>query len=236
MRSNFGQAGARRNFAWQGGSNDVIERFSVPTGYNGRSWILPHKAGAVSAINKFDSIGTLTATGAQGVNGTLTSTDSIGTLAATGALVVTGSATINCTCTVTGSAYAALVGSTTQADALGTITGTATALGWMTCTLAGNGSLSVVSYATGALSATIAPATDLTAGIFSSYLLDNEDVESGLTLRKALRLIAAATAGKVSGAAGSTVTIRNAVADGKDRIVATVDSNGNRTAITYDLS
>ena len=61
-------------------------------------------------------------------------------------------------------------------------------------------------------------------------------IEPGLTLRQALRLVAAATAGKVSGAAGSTVTIRNAVADSKPRIVATTDADGNRTAITYDLS
>jgi hypothetical protein len=61
-------------------------------------------------------------------------------------------------------------------------------------------------------------------------------VEPGLTLRQALRLVAAATAGKISGGGTSTVTIRNAVADGADRIVATVDSAGNRTAITYDLT
>lgn len=60
-------------------------------------------------------------------------------------------------------------------------------------------------------------------------------VEPGLTLRQALRLIAAATAGRVSGAAGTTVTIRNAVADTKPRITATVDANGNRTAISYDV-
>lgn len=66
-------------------------------------------------------------------------------------------------------------------------------------------------------------------------LLDLQDVETGLTVRKALRLIAAATAAKVSGAATSTVTIRNAVADDKNRMVATVDGDGNRSAITYDL-
>jgi hypothetical protein len=51
-----------------------------------------------------------------------------------------------------------------------------------------------------------------------------------------LRLIAAANAAKLSGAATTTITIRNAVADSKDRIVATVDSDGNRSAITYDLT
>jgi hypothetical protein len=61
-------------------------------------------------------------------------------------------------------------------------------------------------------------------------------IEPGLTLREALRLVAAATAGKLSGAGTSTETIRNAVGDNKNRIVATVDSSGNRTAITYDLT
>jgi hypothetical protein len=41
--------------------------------------------------------------------------------------------------------------------------------------------------------------------------------------------------GKVSGGGTTTITFANAVADDVDRIVATVDSNGNRTAITYDL-
>lgn len=61
-------------------------------------------------------------------------------------------------------------------------------------------------------------------------------VETGLTLRQSLRLIAAAAAGKLSGAATTTIVIRNAVADSKDRVTATVDSDGNRSAITLDLT
>lgn len=68
----------------------------------------------------------------------------------------------------------------------------------------------------------------------AAVLDEASSVETGLTVREALRLITAALAGKVSGAAGTTVTIRNAVADDKDRIVATVDSEGNRTSITVD--
>lgn len=65
-------------------------------------------------------------------------------------------------------------------------------------------------------------------------LLDlGNGVESTITLRQALRLMLAASAGKVSGAAGTTVTIRN-VGDTKNRIVATVDASGNRTAVTTD--
>ena len=85
------------------------------------------------------------------------------------------------------------------------------------------------------MEATVTPFTELSpqslaAAVWASI------IEAGLNAEEAMRLIAAATAGKVSGAAGTTVTIRNAVADDKDRIVATVDSSGNRTAITYDLT
>lgn len=60
-------------------------------------------------------------------------------------------------------------------------------------------------------------------------------IESNLTLREALKLIVAASAGKVSGAATNTITIRD-INDSKNRIVATVDSYGNRTAVTRDLT
>ena len=68
-------------------------------------------------------------------------------------------------------------------------------------------------------------------------LLDRANgIETGMTLRQALRVIAAAAAGKLSGAATTTVTIRNAEVDDTDRIVATVDENGNRSAVTLDLT
>ena len=79
-------------------------------------------------------------------------------------------------------------------------------------------------------------ATDAANEIADALLDRANAIETGLTLRQALRLIAAADAAKMSGAATATVTIRNAVADSKDRIVATVDADGNRSAITYDLT
>lgn len=61
-------------------------------------------------------------------------------------------------------------------------------------------------------------------------------IETGLTPRQAQRLQTAAAAGKLAGAATTTVTVRNAVADNKDRITATVDVDGNRTAVATDLT
>lgn len=67
-------------------------------------------------------------------------------------------------------------------------------------------------------------------------LLDRSSgVESGLTPRQALRVALAALAGKLSGAATTTVTVRN-IGDSLDRIVATVDADGNRSAVTLNLA
>lgn len=61
-------------------------------------------------------------------------------------------------------------------------------------------------------------------------------VETGLTVRQALRLALAALAGKCSGAELSAPVFRNAIADSKNRISATGDAYGNRSAITTDLT
>lgn len=68
-------------------------------------------------------------------------------------------------------------------------------------------------------------------------LLDRTDaIETGLTLRNALRAIAAGQAAKRSGAQTTTEIYRNAVADTKNRMTVTTDANGNVTAISYDFS
>lgn len=60
-------------------------------------------------------------------------------------------------------------------------------------------------------------------------------VEGALTLLPVLRLLMAAQFGKVAGAATATITFRD-LADTKNRIAATVDADGNRTALTLDGS
>jgi hypothetical protein len=65
----------------------------------------------------------------------------------------------------------------------------------------------------------------------SSSGLDSITIETGLNMRQATSLIAASAAGKLSGAATTTITIDGAGVN-TDRIVATVDADGNRTAIT----
>jgi len=85
----------------------------------------------------------------------------------------------------------------------------------------------------GSLEAPITPFTELSPENLASAVMARE-VEIGYDLEAALRLILSATAGKVSGGGTSTITIKS-VTDGTNRIVATVDSNGNRIAITHDV-
>lgn len=69
----------------------------------------------------------------------------------------------------------------------------------------------------------------------TEVLTDANAVEPGIGVVQAMRLGVAADAGKTDGMAGTTVHIRNP-ADTKNRVTATVDSDGNRTAVTLDLA
>jgi hypothetical protein len=67
-------------------------------------------------------------------------------------------------------------------------------------------------------------------------LLDRANgVEPSWTVRQALRIMFSALGGKLAGAATTTVTTRNQ-GDTLNRITATVDADGNRTAVTLDAS
>lgn len=81
----------------------------------------------------------------------------------------------------------------------------------------------------------------ITGAAWSSYhvpvkivrrTLADGDID-GYTLEEAMKICLAALAGKVSGAGTTSITIRSAD-DSTDRIVATVDSNGNRSSVTLD--
>ena len=61
----------------------------------------------------------------------------------------------------------------------------------------------------------------------------DEVIEGALTSRQIQRIMLAPLAGKSTGAGTATVSFRD-TADAKDRITATVDDNGNRTAVTLD--
>lgn len=76
-------------------------------------------------------------------------------------------------------------------------------------------------------------AADALAEIADAVL--DEVIEGSTTLRQALRGFAAALLSKASGLATTTAVYRD-VGDTKDRITATVDVSGNRSAVTLDLT
>lgn len=82
-------------------------------------------------------------------------------------------------------------------------------------------------------SGTTAPTSEENA----DALLDRLNaVETGLSVRQALRLISAVLGAKLTGAGTGTEVFRNAVQDSKDRVTVTVDGSGNRSAVVTDLT
>jgi len=230
--ANWGRNGSIHNISFQNGA-DVLELLSVPAGYGGRGWKMPITAGGLSSHNASNGLAAWTAKIAEGRNLAATFAG-IAAYTGTGQLVVSGSGTFAGVAAFSGNVIAALAATGTFAG-VASFSGAVVAKGNIAATFAGVGSFSAIRYATGSISGSFSSAVVLEAQGFSDYLLDQQDVETGLTLRQALRLVTAATAGKISGGGTATVTIRNAVADGVDRIVASVSSDGDRTAITYNL-
>jgi hypothetical protein len=202
------------------------------------AFILPNRSGSISSYTEvYVSIGgtanlvpakPMEATGNLTITVTNAQLDKIASMAATVGLSITA--------TNAALAAAAAMGAT------GTLTLSVTSaqLGGIFPILA-SGSMSITGTGTSFLTALAfmeaeaGGATPLSPEGLSAELLDNQDIETGYSLREALRIVLSSVAGKVSGAETTTITFRNIV-DDKNRIVATVDSNGNRTALTYDVS
>lgn len=82
---------------------------------------------------------------------------------------------------------------------------------------------------------TVAPSTQSASDNATGLLDLANGVESGLTLRQTMKIVAASLGGKCSGGGTGTIVFRN-VADTKDVISATVDNYGNRSALTRDVT
>ena len=203
------------------------------------AWVLPIKAGGLSARKAILGEGDLTGSVAGGKNAEAVIAG-VGTFTAIGQLVVSLAATIAGSGTISGADLKAFLNAVAALSGSGGLTAQIGALADLSTAIAGTGTVAgtTVLTALGTLAAQINVTGDvLTSANVANAILDAVDgVEDGLTVRHALRLIAAATAGKLSGAATTTITIRNAFVDDKDRIIATVTGDGDRTAITYDLT
>jgi hypothetical protein len=238
------------------------EKSSVPNGYrHPGAWVMPVKGGVLSSRNEAFVTITPVATIIKGrpIAGSSLVTiysSAIGELVAgaIGSVTITISASgdVLATLGTTGNALihiSAYSGSGVQADGyLGgdsviNFTGNliSYAIGHMVGTTAESG-LSVAGIVNGVWDAL---AEDNNVAGSMGELLNNSgaganpwttEIENGLTALDAIRLIVSAVAGKLSGADSTTITIRNALVDNKNRMVVTVDEVGNRSEIVYDLS
>jgi hypothetical protein len=236
-RNNFNRGGANQNFRYQDGATTTLKLYGQPSGYNPLghgSWVMPQKGGAISSHNSVLSSTVVAILMQAGINisGEITTS----TLAeAIGQLVASAIGQYNGSTAASANILAALLGSGTITCET-TLDGTMGALGWVFGESSGDSIATLVSYATGKLVGEITPFTELSPQNLAAAVWDGSQVETSLSAREAMRLIAAALAGKISGAEGTTVTINNAVDDDKQRIVAIVDGDGNRTSITYDVT
>lgn len=214
------------------GATTVLDTLASPLGASGSAaWFPPQEAGEMAL--RSDASGDLSAdlipsrrmtidlTGAGDLDATATLAVAMG-LAMTGAgsLTATIQGRLNATVDMTGS-------------------------GDLEANLSGLGNMVIAMLGVGDLEATISAFGEMTIDIVVTgtglstanvgQAVWAEVLESGFTAEELMRLISAALAGKVSGAAGTTVTIRD-INDTKNRIVATVDADGNRTAVTKDVT
>lgn len=134
-----------------------------------------------------------------------------------------------------GGLFIAGANAATTVNITGNITGNVTgSVGSVTGNVTGSvgsvasGGITAASIATGAIDADA-----LTADAVDAIL--DEAVEGSITLRQAIRGFLAVLAGKSAGGGSVTITFRDQ-ADTKDRITATVDTDGNRSAVVLDLS
>lgn len=223
----------KNTYAGEGGIDD---KSGFPNGYNMGAQLLPLKAGGMSSFNpailnlvKSDADAkmgrALEGSSALSIVTTNAQADQIVALVGSGTLAL-ASSNGAMSAGVEGVASASLA-----ISANATLGGIIPVIASAACAIAADCDLSAEAN----MEAAAGGPTELSPEGLTEELLDNSDIETGMSMRESLRLMLAAMAGEISGAPGTTITIRN-TSDTKNRIVATVDSNGNRTALTYDTS
>lgn len=258
-RSNWGTTGSVRNFALQDGATAALRLVAYPTGYT-NGWMMPLVAGSVSS--HYNAVGSTVASGqmAAGINITGTATG-LSTAEAIGQLILSAIGQAFGSTTLTGNIVASLAASGTAAGS-SSLNATIGALAWGRGEAVGETTASLISYAVGHLAGSVTPFTELSpenlaAAVWNSLLANYQQsgsmgealmgagggttpasiwqylVDGSFSAEELVRIMAAALAGKASGANSSEMRFRD-LADTKDRIVATVDQYGNRAAVTLD--
>lgn len=251
-----------RNRNIYAGEASISNKSSIPAGARHPvAWVMAPKDGGMASHNSAKVELSQVGFGVLGLPGSGASTITLDVTDATGGLVVSGSGVANISfttdgtilsiasgsgsATITLSAPDALIGAEAGIAASGTISITPTALisavGFMSGLSTSETEFSATALANAVWQAEAA--TYNGTGSMGEKLNDagsasnpwTEVIESGLTAAEVMRLISAVLCGKVSGG-GTGVEVFRDIADTKNRVSATVDSSGNRTAFTYDAT
>lgn len=235
-RSNFNKSGPLRN-RFAGDMGLGMAKFSgIPSGYSHPgSWSMAQSSGGLASYNQLSaSISGTEGLLALGINidaslsATMTDTQAIL------ALIVALIADLSASGSISDANMAIILLLESALSASGGLTDAQLqVIVGLAASLVASGTLTNSITTLVNISADIGGAPELSPAGLVAELLDGQEIEGGFTMRESLRVIMTALAGKLSGGGTSTITIRD-VNDLRDRIIATVDSNGNRTAITYD--
>lgn len=229
-------SGNEKSFAFYASEAEFEASAAIPNGYApGYAWVPAKGPGGLASYTQASGAISGAAILAAGRNATATVSLTLTVANAQADQIVPISATGSLSIAVADAALAAAV--LAEASAALSIAVASAQLGGI-FDVAASSSMSIADDATltalAFMEAEAGGATPLSPEGLTAELLDNSDIETGYSMRETLRLILASVAGKLSGAGTATITIRN-VPDSKNRIVATVDSNGNRSSVTYDV-
>lgn len=224
------------------------------------SWALPMNSGGVAST--LNIVGSGYAGGSSlAVKLAAASLTGSGDLAALGGLIVQAVAALVASGGVSSAGVQAFLLAVAALSGSGGVNNAnRSALGAAACALTGMGTIASTASGIGAASADMTvtgtglstanvgqavwealAAANNAAGTMGEKLNDagsasnpwTEVIESGYTAAEILKLLASVMAGKSSGGGTATVKFRD-LADSSDRITATVDGSGNRTAITLN--
>ena len=250
----------RNQLAGEAGFNS---RASIPDGTRHPvAWLMPRVAGGLSARNTITGSGNATATAQSGYNidATITGSGGVDSASTFLGLIVTLAATLTASGGISSASANALATMVATLTGSGDVSATAAGLAELGATLTGSGGAVGNNTALMDITANIRGYGDLTpegirdtvwnailanypeAGTAGSTLASAGAagdpllgvVEGTLTLRDVQRIVLSVLAGQVTGAGSGTETFKGQA--GENRVVSTVDNDGNRSSVTLDAT
>lgn len=160
LNGNFALTGRKRNItAGQGITDDTV---GIPYGYrNPGAWVMPQKAGALSAHNIITGAGDISPLNLAGGLNAEAALSGAGDMTGTGALIVSLVAALTGSGTISSASAQAFLNLAAALAGAGDLAGAATAIGHAAAALSGSGAASATATALGELAAAITVTGDL---------------------------------------------------------------------------